>query len=250
MHTSDDGRDRETLSGEERQMTGRTSSMRVGAGVAVILSLILASCAGSGSTMPAGQNFTPDQVSRFVIAKGDLPSEFKNVNSDTRLVPCDSGWLANRGALTENADELAVKQNLLALGPQRCQVSLDERRIRDTAGAVVGASGFQIFAVVFPDSNAASKALPLFRAQFSDPYLAESYAEEGQTPGAPEDLLNPGLGDESTPGIKREPAPGLSPDYTYIWRVRNVALVLGGGADLGEEEILRMAMNISARAVK
>lgn len=226
--------------------------MRAGAaGVAAILSLILAGCAGSGSTMPAGQNFTPDQVSRFVITKDDLPSEFENVGSDTRTVPCDSGWLANRGALTENADELAVKQKLLALGPQRCHLAVADRRIRDTAGAVVGVSGFQIFAVVFPDPNAASKALPLFRTQFSDPYFAESYAEGGDTPGAAEDLLNPGLGDESTPGIKRESPPGLSSDYTYIWRVRNVALVLGGGDDLvAEEDILRMAMNISARAVE
>jgi len=40
-------------------------------------------------------------------------------------------------------------------------------------------------------------------------------------------------------------------EYTYIWRVRNVAVVLeGGAADLIEADVLRVAENISVRAVK
>jgi len=102
--------------------------MRAGAaGVAAILTLILAGCAGAGSTMPVGQNFTPNEVSRFVIAKGDLPSDYKKIDSANTTVPCDSGWLANKGAVAETANEAAIKQQPLALGPLRCHRSLFEK---------------------------------------------------------------------------------------------------------------------------
>ena len=169
-------------------MRRTTSVMRTGgAGLALALALtvILSGCGGGRSSMPVGQNFTPNQGGRFVIAKGDLPSDFKKVSSETRSVPCDSGWLANRGALTETANELAVKQQLLALGPQSCHLSVYQSTRRDSAGEMIAVTGFQVFAVVFPDPTPASMALPLFRTQFSDRYLAESYAEGGETPARP-----------------------------------------------------------------
>ncbi len=233
-------------------MTGRISSMGAGAaGLVAILSLVLAGCSDAGSTMPAGQDFTPNQVSRFVIAKGDLPSEYKKVDSANTTEPCDSGWLANKGGFVETANEAAIKQQLLALGPLRCHRSLFERTVRDEVTDDTGVTGFGVFAVLFPDAGAASAALPLLRASNSDPLLRESYGEDGGMLSPAEDLLDPALGDELAMGIRRaSPVSGGPDEYTYIWRVRNVAVVLEGAADLAEADVLRVAENISARAVR
>ncbi len=233
-------------------MTRTTSAVRTGAaGLVVALAWTLAGCAGGGSTMAAGQNFTPDQARRFVIDGGDLPSDYKEVESATSTVPCDSGWLANKGALDETANEVAVKQQLLALGAQRCHRSVYEKVVRDELTDHVAVGGFGVLAVVYPDGEAASKALPLFRASNSDPLLRESYGQDGEMLSLGEDLFSPGLGDESAIGIKRAATVhGGGDSYTFIWRVRNVALVLEGGADWDDRDVLRIAENISARAVR
>lgn len=233
-------------------MTARIAPIRSGvAGGAAILSLVLAGCAGAGSTMPAGQYFTANQVSRFVIAKGDLPSGYKRIDSANTTEPCDSGWLANKGAVAETANEASIKQQLLALGPLRCHRSLFEKTVRDEVTVDTGVSGLGVFAMLFPDPGAASAALPLLRASNSDPLLRESYAEDGGLLSPAEDLPAPELGDESTTGIRRASAVSGGPDeYTYIWRVRNVAIVLEGGADLAEADVLRVAANITTRALR
>ena len=238
-------------------MTRTISAMRAGvAGLALALSLTLAGCSGDRPTMPAGQNFSPNQATRFSLAKGDLPSEFKRVESGTRTEPCDSGWLANQGALTETANEAAIKVQLLALSPQRCHLSEYEKVVRDPETDGISATGYLVFAAVFPDSDAASKALPLLRQSVSDPLYRESFAEAGEDVSPAEDIPATGLGDESVAGLKRDSGPpGVqmtdpSDSYIYIWRVRNVAVRLYGGADLTEREVLQIAENISDRVVK
>ena len=222
----------------------------------MVLSVAVAGCAGDRQSMPAGQNFSPNQATRFSLAKGDLPSEFKRVESGTRTEPCDSGWLANQGALTETANEAAVKSQLLALRPQRCHLSEYEKVMRDPETDNISATGYLVFAAVFPDSEAASKALPLLRQSLSDPLYQESFAEAGEDVSPAEDVAATGLGDESVAGLKRASGPpGVhmtdpSESYVYIWRVRNVAVRLDGGVDLTEREVLQIAKNISDRVVR
>lgn len=79
-------------------------------------------------------------------------------------------------------------------------------------------------------------ALPLLRRSVSDPLMRESFGEEAADIGPSEDIPVTGLGDESTPAIKRTMGPGaehIAPggNYIYIWRVHNVALRLEGAAD-------------------
>ncbi len=238
-------------------MTRTISAMRAGAaGLAVALSLTVAGCSGDRPTMPAGQNFSPNQATRFSLVKGDLPSEFKRVESGTRTEPCDSGWLANQGALTETASEAAIKVQLLALSPQRCHLSEYEKIMRDPETDGIGVTGYLVFAAVFPDSDAASRALPLLRQSVSDPLYRESFSEAGEDVNPAEDVAATGLGDESVAGLKRAfGPPGVqiidpSDSYVYIWRVRNVAVRLYGGADLTEREVLQIAKNISDRVVR
>jgi len=201
--------------------------------------------------MPLDQTFTKDQSNRFVISTGDLPAGYEKMGAQTGHVPCDSGWLANQGALTETAGEAAVKQQLLALGAQGCHLAVYER----TANG--GTTGMRVLAVVFPTPQAASEALVLLRRSLSDPMLTESWAEDGETPPPASDLQSPGLGDESTAGIKRVDAGfahSESPNWTIdeFWRVRNVAVVLSAGHLYGatEDDVLRMARNMSERAVR
>lgn len=229
-----------------------TSAVRAGAvAFALALSTTLTSCAGGRSAMSPAENFTAGQSDRFVIAKGDLPPGYTKGDANPGKVACDSGWLANQGALAETAGEAAVKHELLALGPRACRVSFYEKA---TGG---GVTGFGLRTVVFPTPDAASASLALFERSLSDPLLTESWAADGETPSPAQRVPSPGLGDESRPSIKRVTTglggPGLSgTTIEEIWRVRNVALVLSVGhvAELAESDVLQIARNVSARAVK
>jgi hypothetical protein len=212
------------------------------------MSVALSSCAGSPA-MHLNQNFTKDEANRFVISADDLPPGYEQTTA--RPVPCDSGWMANQGARTETAGEAAVKQRLLALGAQGCHLAVYER----TGNG--GVTGMRVLAVVFPTPQAASEALVLFRRSLSDPMLTESWAEDGETPPPASELPSPGLGQESTPGIKRVDARlghsgSSNSTIDEFWRVRNVAVVLSAGYLFGatDDDVLRMARNMSDRAVR
>jgi len=95
------------------------------------------------------------------------------------------------------------------------------------------------------------------RASLSDPLLTESWAEGGEIPPPAEDLPSEGLGDESTPGIKRvvvghEAVGLLATTIDVIWRVHNVAVVLslGNVRDMVERDVLQLGKDMSARAVQ
>ena len=109
-------------------------AVAVGLAVAAVASMSLAACGSDESAMPLGANFTTDQVSRFAIAKGDFPSGYEKVDAETQSVPCDSGWLANQGAMAETAREAALRQQLLALGPQACHRSVYTKTVHAGAG--------------------------------------------------------------------------------------------------------------------
>ena len=186
-----------------------------GALLATAVTLAGCSAGGADSRPPGGQLFTAKQADRFVMHKGDFPPGYEKVGPQSGRVDCDSGYLANRGALAETEAEAAVKQQLLALGPQACNLSTYEI----TFGG--GTTGFQALAVVFPDDNAASTALPLFR---------RSFVESSDLDAPLEDTASPALGDESIAGIRWKlplPAPNRF-TAVHVWRLGNVAVILQG----------------------
>ncbi len=230
----------------------RASGIGPGAGFgALLLALLLAGCSGGSPTPSGGPIFAPSESSRFVIAEGDLPPVYEQVGSG-REVDCDSDYLANQGGLDETASEAAMRRQLVALGPQGCRASTYERRIDD-----YNVTGFLVFVAVFPNAAAASKSLPLLRSSLADPLFRESFGRDGATLPAAQDIATAGLGDESTPGIRRTMPIGRvgGPDKVvtndYIWRVGNVAVRMTGGFSVGElteADVLNVAKNISARA--
>lgn len=238
-------------------MTRTISAVRaitVGLAVAVAASMSLGGCGSDEPAVSPGAIFTDDQVSRFVIARGDFPSDYKEADP-TGAVPCDSGWMVNQGAIEETASEAALRRQLLALGPQACHLSVYEKTRRDGPnGDLLSVTGFNVIAVVFPDEGAASRSLPLFHESLSDAYLTESYADADGPIGFAQDVATAGLGDESIPGIKRGPTREMDFAPTtidFVWRVRNVAMRLSGGFgdDVSQGDVLEAAKKISTRAV-
>jgi len=114
-----------------------------------------------------------------------------------------------------------------------------------------------VLAVVLPTPETASLSLGLFRRSLSDPLLTESWAEDGEIPPPAVDLPSEGLGDESTPGIKRavvghEAVGLLATTIDVVWRIHNVAVVLSMGnvRDMVESDVLQLGKDISAQAVQ
>lgn len=138
--------------------------LRRGQATALLLAMavMLAGCeaGGAGSRPAAGQRFSAKQADRFVMRESDFPPSYEKVGAQSGPVACNSGHLANRGALAETEPEVALRHQLLALGPQACNLSTYEI----TVGG--GTTGFQALAVVFPDDDSASRALPLLRRSF------------------------------------------------------------------------------------
>ena len=199
----------------------------------------LAGCGGGGAERrAAGQLFTAKEADRFVLQKGDFPPGYEKVGSQSGRVDCDSGYLANRGALAETEGEVALKQQLLALGPQACNLSTYET----TFGG--GTSGFQALAVVFPNDDAASRALLLFK---------RSFVEVSELDARPEDTPSPALGDESLAGLRWMlplPAPNRF-SSVHLWRLRNVAVILQGMPSSERQvDVVEIGRKLTARAAK
>lgn len=217
---------------------------RVVAVLALAVATTLMACGGDGtkrSPLSAGQNVPKDRVGRFAIDQDDLPTGYERVGSQSGRVECDSGWLANRGDVAETPGEASIKQQLLVLGPQACNLSTYEV----TVGG--GTTGLQAFAIVFADESAASQSLPLIRKSFVD------FADL-DTPG--QDVASAGVGDESVPGIRWVPprgigVPGFRFSEVHIWRVRNVALTLQSGVTTGlsVDDVLDVARKLSSRGL-
>lgn len=220
--------------------------------VALFLVAVLAGCSGGnpkGGPPAPGQNFTKDQAGRFALAARDLPAGHKMVGAKSGPVACDSGYLANSGAIVETAGEAELRRQLLLLGAEACSLSTYEM----TAGEPgrQGTTGSQAMAVVFPNADAASAALPLLR---------KSLVDAGEL-GIPEDVAALGVGDESAVGVRwRPPGPsgigpggfGVSHNEVHIWRLRNVAVRLSVTVTFGttEDDVVTIGQHLNARAVK
>ena len=170
-------------------------------GLAVAASMSLASCGHDEPAIPAGANFTKDQVSRFVIAKGDFPSGYEKVDAETGSVPCDSGWLANHGATAETAKEAALE----AAASRPRAPGVPPVGLRED-GARRRPSGRRDRLPGHRRLCSQTRNRPPSRSRCSGsrcriPTLTESY--EGDAVGLAQDVATRGLGDESTPGITR-----------------------------------------------
>jgi hypothetical protein len=220
--------------------------------IALFLVVVLAGCSGGnakGGPPGPGQNFTPDQAGRFALAAKDLPPEHKKIGSRSGRVACDSGHLANSGEIEETAGEAELRRQLLALGPEACNLSTYEMTVGEPGRQ--GTTGSQTMSVVFADADAASAALPLLRKSL----LGASEL------GAPVDVDALGVGDESVAGLRwRPPAPsgvgpegfGMSHTEVHIWRLRNVAVRLSVAVTFGmtEDDVVTIGQRLNARAVK
>ena len=99
-------------------------------------------------------------------------------------------------------------------------------------------------AVVFPDDDAASTALPLFR---------RSFVESSKLDVPTEDTASPALGDESIAGIRwRLPLPPLHRfTSVHLWRLRNVAVILQGTPSSERQvDVVEIGRKLTARAAK
>jgi hypothetical protein len=214
--------------------------------VALALCLLLSGCAreSAGSRLGAGPApvYAKGEGSRFVLRPGDLPAGYKNVRSQSGRVDCDSGYLANRGPLAETEQEAALKQQILLLGPQSCNLSTYER----TEGGAT--TGLQVLAVVFRDDRGASSSLPMLR---------RSFVEFSDLDEPAEDIARSGLGDESMSGIRWRPqtpvrGQGLPFPEVHIWRLGNVAVVLQASVTAGvtADDVVEIGGRVTARAAK
>ena len=162
---------------------------------------------------------------------------------------CDSGWLANSGAIEETAGEADLRRQLLFLGPEGCSLSTYEMTVGEPGKQ--GTTGSQTMAIVFADADAESAALPLFRKSLVD----------ASELGVPKNVAALGVGDESVTGLRwRPPGPsgigpagsGVSYNEVHLWRLRNVAVRLSVTVTPGmtEADVLAIGQHLNARAVK
>lgn len=202
-----------------------------------------------GRAAGTGTDFTPDQAGRFALAARDLPPGHRKIKSQSGPVACDSGYLANSGAIEETAGETELRRQLLALGPQACNLSTYEMTVGEPGRQAT--TGSQTMSVVFGDADAASAALPLLRKSL----LGASEL------GTPLDINALGVGDESVTGLSwRPPVPnGIGPDglgmshsEVHIWRLRNVVVRLSVAVTFGmtEDDVVTIGQRLNARAVK
>ena len=212
--------------------------------LALCTAILLVACGGDPTAPPLGATFTKDQVKRFVLHKSDLPAGYHEVDAQSGPVDCDSPWLANRGAYEETVEEARLRGELLALEPQACTMSTYEITMGEPP--FDGRTGYGAMAIVFPDADSASASLPMLRKSFVD----TGDVALGGMP-LPEDLDNPGLGEESSGFRWGGVAPaGMTTSSVYIWRVRNVAVVLQGGGtpEADDDEIVQLARKLESHA--
>lgn len=174
----------------------------------------------------------------------ELPSGHKKVASQSGTVACESGYLAKSGDIEETRGEAELRRQLLALNPRICNLSTYEQVTGEPGRQ--GTTGFQMTAIVFPDSDAASEALPLLRRSLVD----------ATELGTPEDVARPDLGNESVLGVRwrsrlssRESGPSFE---VHIWRLRNVAIRLSSTVSPGmsEADVVAIGQRIDARALR
>ncbi len=220
--------------------------------VALFLVALLAACSGGnpkGGPPGPGQDFTRDQAGRFALVAGDLPPGHSKIGSQSGPVECDSGYLANSGAMEETTGEAELKRRLLAPGPEACSLSTYEMTVGEPGRQ--GTTGSQAMAIVFADAGAASAALPL---------LPKSLVDASEM-GAAEDVDALGVGDESVAGLSWRPPgqrgtvlgrAGVPHNEVHIWRLRNVAVRLSVWVTsaMTEDDVVAIGQRLNARAVK
>jgi hypothetical protein len=205
----------------------------------VALTLALVGCASvrqpssPGNGPSANRNYRTSQLSRFLLTTSDLPSGYSQTTlkrgSDRGLV-----------AIATTRQALAQVRRLVAEGVDGYAASAFHR----SAGGDNDNPGSVAFA--FSSVADASRALPSVENLARSDELSTGFAS-----GAQSTIPVAGLGDQSLHGIRFALGPyGL---YLYVWRDRNVDVLLAATdvlGDLSGQSILNIAEQIDFRATR
>lgn len=221
-------------------MTSRSARL-IACVLPACLALAVAGCGGGGeqgralgAPPPPGQNFTPDDLDRFIAKRSDLPSGYERRR---RL----SGSRRDFVEPAQTREERSLLQNVVAPGLR----SFKSVAYRKKAGENSNTPGS--FALLYDTPAAASKALGAVRKLLIDSFVVTGGFDEEP----PQKVRVSGLGDEAPPGVKL--ALGPYAFYAYVWRVRNIVASLAGGDTLGDmsgRSILETAKRIDFRATR
>lgn len=205
------------------------------------LALLAAGCGGGGDEdrargkAPApGQNFTADDLDRFILKSSDLPSGYERQQRS-------SGSVQDLVEAAQTREERALLERVATPG----LVRFSAISYRKKAAANSNRPGS--FALLYDTPSAASDALPAVRKLLIDNYeLTGDFDDQ-----PPRKIDVSGLGDQAAAGIELPLGPyGL---FMYVWRARNIVARLAAGETLGDmsaKTILQMARKIDLRATR
>ena len=187
-----------------------------------------------GTAAALGQNFTADDLDRFILKASDLPSGYerrrRSAGSPQELVEA-----------AQTRDERSSFERVVAPGLKR----FSSVAYRKKDGENSNSPGS--LALLYDTRRAASKALPAVRKLLIDNYsLTGGFAEE-----PPQKVRVSGLGDQAAAGIKLPLGPYAL--YQYVWRARNIVATIAAGDTVGDmngKTILEMAKRIDFRATR
>ncbi len=186
-----------------------------------------------GNAPAPGQNFTADDLDRFIAKASDLPSGYERQRRNS-----GSGQDVIGAAQTE---EQRASLERVAAGLQRFSSVLYRKEAADSSNSP-GSS-----ALLYDTPAAASKALTAVRRLATDNFVVTGDFDEEP----PQKIHVSGLGDEARSGVKLAVGPFTL--FAYVWRTRNIIATLAGGDSVGDmsgKSILELAKKIDYRATR
>ncbi|MDP8908339.1 MAG: hypothetical protein M3N47_04315 [Chloroflexota bacterium] len=203
------------------------------------LALLVAGCGeggdedrARGKPPPPGQNFTADDLDRFMLKPSDLPSGYEQQRRS-------SGSAQDLVEAAETREEQSSLERVTAPGLEKFSSVV----YRKKAGENSNKPGSTAF--LYETPSAASQALPAVRRLLNDSYELTGDFDEEQ----PRKIRVSGLGDEAAAGIELPLGPYAL--FMYVWRARNIVVTLAAGDVLGDmsgKTILEIARKIDFRA--
>jgi len=200
--------------------------------VAIPLTACGTTTSSSTPTAPTvNHNHTVGHLSRLLLTRADLPSGYSQTTSR-------SGPAKDVLRFAKTRQEAAAFRQLIT-GGLVGYASTDFHKSVDGNSNTPGSIAF-----AFDSVADASRALAITRSLFRI-----AFVPTGDASGAQTSIPVSGLGDQSLPGVRFALGPyGL---YVYIWRDRNVDVILGASdilGDLSGKSILVIAKQIDFRA--
>ena len=187
-----------------------------------------------GKAPPRGQNFTADDLDRFMLKPSDLPAGYEKQRRS-------SGSPQDLVEAAETREEQSSFERVVAPGLERFSAISYGKKTGENSNKP-GSTAF-----LYETPSAASKALPAVRQLLIDNYELTGDFDEEQ----PRKIRVSGLGDEAAAGIELPLGPYAL--FIYVWRARNIVVTLVAGDVLGDmsgKTILEMARKIDFRATR